>query len=165
MVAGNVKDFKILALSNRDMEFIEQRKLTTEKVCTIFGVPKSILGYTDTVNYSNGREQRKEFLEGTIRPYENDFEHIINTLLFMFRPDLYQKYYVKCDGEQLEDTEELHNSQRQDIMSGVLTINEVRVDRGLEPLDEENADKLLISRNVELLEDVALDAVLPANEL
>lgn len=165
MVAGGVKDLRILALNNRDMEFINQRKLSTDKVSATFGVPKSILGYTDEVNYSNSREQRKEFLEGTIRPYENDFEHILNTLLFMFRPDLYQKVYIKCDGEQLEETEELHNSQRLDVMNGILTINEVRIDRGLEPLEDENADKPIMNRNAVLLEDIALDAVLPANEV
>jgi len=36
MVAGNVKDFKVLAINNRDMEFISQRKLTTEKVSAVF---------------------------------------------------------------------------------------------------------------------------------
>jgi len=165
MVAGNVKDFKTLALTNRDMEFISQRKLTTEKVSAVFWVPKSILWYTEDVNLANGREQRKEFLEGTIRPYENDFEHILNTLLFMFRPDLSAKYYVKCDWEQLEETEELHNSQRQDVLSWILTPNEVRVDRWLEPVKDENADKLITSRNAVLLEDIWLDAVLPANEV
>lgn len=164
-VGGGIKDIKVLAMNNRDMEFINQRKLSTEKVSATFGVPKSILGYTDNVNYANAREQRKEFLEGTIRPYENDFENILNTLLFMFRPDIAKSYYVKCDGEQLEETEELYNSQRQDVQTWIRTINEIRIDRGLEPLDDENADKLLVSKGMSLLEDITLDAVLPINEV
>ena len=52
------------------MEFINQRHLTTEKVSAIMGVPKLILGYVDNINYSNGRELKKEFLDGTVVPYE-----------------------------------------------------------------------------------------------
>lgn len=165
MVAWNVKDFQVLAMSNRDMEFISQRKETRKCVCAAFGVPMFMLWYTEDSNYSNGREQRKIYIEWTVKPYANDFENILNTLLFMFRPDLSQKYYVKCDNEQLEETQEYYESQRKDVERWILTRNEVRIDRWLEPLPEENADKLTTSRNDVLLEDIALDAVLPANEV
>lgn len=165
MVAWNVKDFKVLAMSNRDMEFISQRKETRKCVCAAFGVPMFMLWYTEDSNYSNGREQRKIYIEWTVKPYANDFENILNTLLLMFRPDIAQRYYVKCDNEQLEETQEYYESQRKDVERWILTRNEVRVDRWLEPIDEENADKLTTSRNDVLLEDIALDAVLPANEV
>ena len=124
-----------------------------------------MLWYTEDSNYSNGREQRKIYIEWTVKPYANDFENILNTLLLMFRPDIAQRYYVKCDNEQLEETQEYYESQRKDVERWILTRNEVRVDRWLEPIQEENADKLTTSRNDVLLEDIALDAVLPANEL
>lgn len=147
------------------MEFINQRHMTTEKVAAVFGVAKSILGYVDNVNYSNGRELRKEYLEGTIRPYELDFENMLNKLMQMFMPNIFDSFYIKCDGEQLEETQERYEGQRQDIDRGILTINEVRVDRGLEPSKEPNCDKHITSRNAVLLEDIALDAVLDPNEV
>jgi phage portal protein BeeE len=35
-----VKDIKTISLTPRDMEFINQRHLTTEKISAVFGVPK-----------------------------------------------------------------------------------------------------------------------------
>jgi len=160
-----IKDIKTLSFTPRDMEFINQRHLTTEKVAAVFGVPKSILWYVDTVNYSNWEELRREFIEWTIRPFEIDLEHIINTLMNMFLPEIWKKYYIKCDWEQLEEKQEFFESQRKDIESWIITINEARIDRWLEPVSDENCDKHLVSRNVVLLEDIALDAVLSPNEV
>lgn len=164
MVMNNVKDFKTISFTARDMEFINQRHLTTEKISAVFGVPKTILWYTETVNYSNWANQRKEFIEWTLRPLESDFEHICNRLLEMFRPDLFAKIRIKADGEQLEETQERMDWLRKDVASGIMTINEARIERWFEALPDENADKLLVSRNVVLLEDIALDPVLSLDE-
>ena len=165
LIAGGIKDIKTLSITPRDMEFINQRHLTTEKVSAVFGVPKLILGYVDNVNYSNGRELKKEFLDGTIVPYEWDLEDILNRLLQMFLPDLRKKYRIKCDSEQLDETQERYEGQRKDVDRGILTINEVRIDRGLEPSQEPNCNKHITSRNSVLLEDISLDAVLDPNEI
>lgn len=164
LVAGWVKDIKTIALSPRDMEFINQRHLTTEKISAVFGVPKAILWYVENVNYSNWNTQRVEFIEWTLRPMETDFEHILNKLLEMFRPDLFAKLRVKADWEQIEATQERLEWLRKDVASGILTINEARVERWLEEVSDENADKILVSRNAVLLEDIALDPVLYADE-
>ena len=164
LVAWWVKDIKTISLTPRDMEFINQRHLTTEKISAVFWVPKTILWYTESVNYSNGDNQRKEFIEWTLRPLENDFEHILNKLLEQFRPDLFAKLWIKVDWEQLEETQERMEWLRKDVASWIMTINEARIERWFEAIDDENADKLLVSRNVVLLEDIALDPVLSLDE-
>lgn len=159
-----IKEVKTISITPRDMEFINQRKMTVEKISAVFGVPKSILWYIEDVNYSNGREMKKEFLEWTIKPFEEDFENIINVLLDKFVPEIYKNYWLKCDWEQLEETQEWYNWQRADVEKWILTINEVRIDRWLEPSEEENCNKHIISRNNVLLEDIALDASLYGGE-
>jgi HK97 family phage portal protein len=164
MVMKSVKDFKTISFTARDMEFINQRHLTTEKVSAVFGVPKSILWYVESVNYANGENQRKEFIEWTLRPLESDFEHILNRLIEQFRPDLFKKYRIKCDWEQLEETQERMEWLRKDVQCWIMTINEARIERWFEPVEDENADKPLVSRNVVLLEDIALDPILSLDE-
>lgn len=164
LVAWWVKDLKTISLTPRDMEFINQRHLTTEKISAVFWVPKTILWYTENVNYSNWSNQRKEFIEWTLRPLEADFEHIVNRLLEMFRPDLYKKLRIKADWEQLEESQERQEWLRKDVASWIMTINEARIERWFEALNDENADKLLVSKNMILLEDVALDPVLSLDE-
>lgn len=83
----------------------------------------------------------------------------------MFLPDLRKKYRIKCDSEQLDETQERYEGQRKDVDRGILTINEVRIDRGLEPSQEPNCNKHITSRNSVLLEDISLDAVLDPNEI
>lgn len=164
LIAGWVKDLKTISLTPRDMEFINQRHLTTEKISAVFGVPKTILWYTESVNYSNWSNQRKEFIEWTLRPLEADLEHIMNRLIEMFRPDLRKKIRIKADGEQLEESQERQDWLRKDVQSWIITINEARIERWLEALNDENANKLLVSKNMILLEDVALDPVLSLDE-
>ena len=164
LIAWWVKEIKTISLTPRDMEFINQRHLTTEKISAVFGVPKTILWYTENVNYSNWWNQRKEFIEWTLRPLEADFEHIVNRLLEMFRPDLFKKIRIKADGEQLEESQERQEWLRKDVQSWIITINEARIERWLEALNDENANKLLVSKNMILLEDVALDPVLQFDE-
>jgi hypothetical protein len=47
----------------------------------------------------------------------------------MFRPDLFKKYWIKSDSEQLKETQERYNGQRADVQTGIITINEARIDR------------------------------------
>lgn len=165
IVGGGIQDIKTLSLTARDMETINQRKLTTEKISATFGVPKAMLWYVEDVNYNNGQNQKEEFLEGTIKPFEQDFDAILNKLLQMFKPDIFKNYWIKSDSEQLKETQEWLNGQRADVLAWIITINEARVDRWLEKVNDENADKLITSRNQVLLEDIALDAVLPWDEI
>lgn len=160
-----IKEVKTITLSAKDMETISQRKLTTDKICSAFGVPKALLWYTEDMNYNNGTNQKKEFIEWTVKPHTEDFDAILNKLLQMFRPDLFEKYWIKSDSEQLEETQEWLNGQRADVLAWIITINEARIDRWLEERTDENADKLMTSRNQVLVEDITLDATLPWDEL
>ena len=165
MVWWWIADIKQISLTSRDMETIAHRELSTDKICSAFGVPKALLWYIKDTNYSNGQNVKEEFLEWTVKPHERDFDAILNKCLEMFRPDLFEKYWIKSDSEQLKETQEWLNGQRADVQTWILTINEARIDRWLEPRDDENADKLMTSRNQVLLEDIALDAVLPWDEI
>lgn len=165
MVWWWIADIKQISLTSRDMETIAHRALSTDKVCSAFGVPKTLLWYIKETNYNNGQNAKEEFLEWTVKPHERDFDAILNKCLEMFRPDIFEKYWIKSDSEQLKETQEWLNGQRADVQAWILTINEARIDRWLEPRDDENADKLMTSRNQVLLEDIALDAVLPWDEI
>lgn len=165
LVGWWIKEIKQISLSSKDMETIAHRKLSTDKICSAFGVPKELLWYNETSNYNNGLNAKEEFLEWTVKPHERDFDAILNKCLEMFRPDLFDKYWIKSDSEQLKETQEWLNGQRADVLAWIITINEARIDRWLEPSTDENADKLMTSKSQVLLEDITLDAVLPWDEI
>jgi len=165
IIGGWIADIKQLSLTAKDMEQIAQRELSTDKICSAFGVPKALLWYIKETNYSNGQNVKEEYIEWTIKPHTEDFDDILNKLLQLFRPDLFEKYTIKSDSEQLKETQEWYRWQREDVQTWIITINEARIDRWLEPVEDENADKLMTSRNQVLLEDITLDAVLPWDEI
>lgn len=130
-----IQDVKPIAISNKDMDTIASRKLTTEKVCAILGVKKSILGYVDNVNYANGREQKAEYIEGTIQPYEEWLEHVLTTCFEKFTNDFdSDTYKINVQSENPYNMFDLYESQRADVKDGILTVEEVRTERGLEPV-------------------------------
>lgn len=132
-----IQDVKPISISAKDMDTIASRKLTTDKVCAILGVNKSILGYTENVNYANGREQKAEYIEGTVVPYEEFLEHVLNSCFEMFTNDFDpETYTVNVQSENPYNVFDVQKSQREDVKDGILTVNEVREERGLDPIEE-----------------------------
>lgn len=161
VVLQGVKEIKPISLSPADMEFNVLRRFSTEKVCSAYGVPKSILNYTDSVNYSNGENQKEKFWEGTIAPLEKEMEIFIDEKVM---PMLgLTKIKFKCNSRRFDSEDGI----RKDLAMGVITINEARKKRGYqyyEPSEMgEFVDKPIIfsgSSAVPVL-DVGVDPQLP----
>lgn len=156
-----IKDIKQLSVSAKDMEFHVLRRFTTEKVCAAYGVPKSILNYTEAVNRSTAEEQTKKFWQGTILPLEETLAEFINTDLL---PKLgIKNIKIEFNPKTFENQQWNEASTRADQAQGLLTINEVREARGYEPFDAtkegEWVDRpiLLNGTGAVPLEDVGID--------
>jgi HK97 family phage portal protein len=55
-------------ISSADMQFLENRKYSRQEICTVFGVPQEILGYTEDANRSVSEAMKASFIENTIMP-------------------------------------------------------------------------------------------------
>lgn len=60
--------YKQTGLSQKDMDFLEQRKWNREEIMAAFKVPKTELGFYDDVNFATAKTQRKLFWENTLLP-------------------------------------------------------------------------------------------------
>lgn len=69
-VLAGVEGVDTYSFNNKDMEFMEGRRFSTEKICSAFGTPKSILGYTEGMTYSNVEGMYKKWILNTIIPEE-----------------------------------------------------------------------------------------------
>jgi len=132
-----VKEIKALRLTQRDMEFGLMRKMTTEKVCSSFGVPKAILNYTDGVNYANGDAQDRKFWEGTINPLQGQLSDFYNNQLLPILGvfDIRHEYKEKTFKDQQWD----EASSRADLEHGIYTLNELREKRGYQKYEPSKA--------------------------
>lgn len=80
------------AISSADMQFLENRKLSRQEICSIFGVPETMLGFTDrTRSLGGGGEMEQEklnFIENKIVPHCRRYEAALEPIIKSFDPDL-----------------------------------------------------------------------------
>jgi len=169
LIGAWVEDVKVLSVSPKDMEHINQKKMTIDKVSACFGVPKFILWYTEDVNLSNGDGMRREFISGTVEPYQALFDYVLSDL---FQKCNQAKSFIKLPKELLVKgtrnyticfvSDDIDQDMDEDkvrlekLKNGVLTINEYREEDWLAPFtDNEYANKPLVPKTVVPLEDIA----------
>ena len=157
-IANNaIKDVKILNVSNRDMEFLNQKTFTIEKIASAFWIPLEILGYVKNVgSYSKIIEIREDFYDWTLSEYDEYIESVINLALQKFEKDLlisFEWYTVKVDSSVKKNKEKIEEWQRKDIEVWIITVNQAREARWMEPHAEEWTNKPLHKTNLLIEED------------
>ena len=158
-IASNaVKDVKFLNLTNKDMEFLSQRKFTIDKIASTFWVPKELLWYVENVwSYSKIIEIRRDFYEWTIKTYDKYLESVINLLLNKFSDDLklnFEWLTIKVNSSTSENKQLIEENQRKDIEMWIITINEVRWERWLPEYKEKWTKTPLIRNNLKTTPEV-----------
>lgn len=68
---------KELALSTKDLDFVNGKKLNREEICAVYGVPPAMVGIFEFANYANSEQQRKIFWQNTVIPRLNMVEELI----------------------------------------------------------------------------------------
>lgn len=148
-----VKDIKRIRDSIQDMEFMDLRDFTTSKICAAVGVPKSILWYTEDVNYSNWENQYQRYIENTIRPWEERIEEM--TQKFINKIDDSIDFEIK--DEHIDNNKEQTEILTEQVKLGMKTVNEARQEMGMETFDGvPEADMPIIQKNFTRLEDLWL---------
>ena len=160
-VGNGIKDVKMLGTSSKDMEFYEYRKFNSERVCAVMGVPKTILNYTEWVNYSNADSQYTKFIENTIRPLETKFEIAITELLKEIAPE-YRFEFIDTHINDLSDRVEITEKM---LKNWLITLDEARERLDLPSYEwVNNSDKPLIINNYTLVEDLDINITPVQNE-
>ena len=126
-------EWKQTSITQKDMQFIDQKKMTREDILGVFGVPPALVGIFEYANYANSQEQRKIFWEDTMMPKLKKMENVINSFLIQpYDSNLVARFDMSVV-EALKENEKL-KSETDEVLtrSGIKTINEVRAERGME---------------------------------
>ena len=110
--------------SQKEMDFVEQRRFSRDEILGIFGVPKAVIGLGESVNVGNVRAFNMIFAEQTIRPLAVKIQEVLNDGLF---GDIGYFEFINIFPYDDEET-------RKDFDSGFMTVNEIRAMRGLPPV-------------------------------
>ncbi len=140
VLEGGLK-YQQLALNQKDMDFLEQRKFHRDEILSIFQVPKTIVAVTDDVNRANAETSEYVFAKRTIKPrLELIFEKLNIFYLPMFKGT--EGFDLRFDDPVPADrAQELQEDAQ--LVNRVFTINEIRAKRGYEPL--EGGDELYLN--------------------
>lgn len=141
ILQGGMK-FKPAQLSQKDMDFLEQRKFTRDEILGIFRVPKTILGITEDVNRANAEASEFVFAKRVVKP---KMEFIVDRLNEFYLPlfGLNQSQFRFVFDDPVPQNVELRlKANETALRAGYKTINEVREDEGLDPI--QNGDEVLI---------------------
>jgi HK97 family phage portal protein len=119
------------SLTNKDTEFISQRKLSREEICAVFEVPPSIAGIYEYANYANSFAQKEIFYRECIRPICQLLEDYLN---FEIEPENVERrkkkkelyFEFKLDDVLKADTKTRYEAYNKAIENGFLKINEAR---------------------------------------
>lgn len=128
-------DVKFLNMSQKDMDFLEQRKFSRDEILSIFRVPKSIIGIVEDVNRANAEASEYVFAKWVMKPKVQLFIDVLNEMyLPMFGLDTSQYEFTFDDF--VPENEEIEIKKFQTgIQSGYYTINEVRAEEDLPPIE------------------------------
>lgn len=137
-----VKEIKQIQLSHKDIEFLEGRKMSRQKVCGAYGVPEFLLGITDSVNNNNGEELFRKFIEGTVQDLEADFESFINDQLFS-RLGIDGLVEFKVRTQRVETQAKIVESALNEFKSGAITLRQYKLKTGQKITADDEANEMI----------------------
>lgn len=135
-------DFTKLGMELQEIALDSLKSMSQDDLLFMFRMNKAIMGITDDVNKATSHEARVFLNENIIKP---DWDRFIDHINAFILPDYginqfvkYKKPSLKSDAERLEEDKTLVDT--------VKTRNEIREERGLEPL--EGGDFLYVPLNM-----------------
>lgn len=123
------------ALSNRDAEFLESRKLSRSEIAGIFRIPPHKIGDLTNSTFSNIEEQAREYISDALLPRISRWEsRILHSLVPpKERATLFSEFLV--DGLQRGRFAERIAGYQTAVLGGWMSRNEVRELENLNPAD------------------------------
>lgn len=131
-------EYKPVALSNRESQFLETLRFSVEEICRLYKVPPHKIGHMEGAGYANSIEaQNAQFVTDCIRPMVEMIEmEFTNKLLSGSR-----KFNLDLRALMRGDimTQVQRNVSYWNI--GVMSANDIRKDEGMDPILDPEANE------------------------
>jgi len=118
-------------MTPQEINFIEGHQLYSEITCLAFDIPPGALRTKD-VNLANAQVADERHAKNGILPRCERFSEKMNEKVL---PLFDEKLFCAFDDPVPQNRELLLKEQTERVKAGVMTINEVRAEEGLEPID------------------------------
>jgi len=140
-------DWKEMAMSPRDMDFLQNKHMAAKDIALCFGVPSQLIGIPDSQTYANVQEARLALYEETIIPLARRIESDLNEWL---APSFGDNIRIEYDVEQIpamtERRRRIYENVTNAVAQGIISRNEARERLGMEPIT--GGDEVYIAANL-----------------
>jgi len=124
-------EFVPISLPPKDLDFAEGRKWLRSVICNAFGVPEDLIT-TENANRATANVAISNYMRFTIKPKLKRIEERLNgKLINLYDDNLFFQFDECVPNDEALDVKQEDN----DLRNGVITINEVRHNRGLQDVD------------------------------
>lgn len=131
ILSGGIKS-ENLQMSNRDAQYLEQQEWLRDKITSIFGNNKAVLGITTDVNRANAEATITQWKQTTVRSEMKEITDTLNEFLVpRFGNNLllgFKDLVQEDEAAKAEMSIKLKNSD-------IISINEAREELGFDPID------------------------------
>lgn len=140
-------DWKEMALSPKEMDFLQHKNMAAKDIALCFGVPSQLIGIPDSQTYANVQEARLALYEETIIPLARRIESDLNEWLApSFGDNITIKYDVDSIPAMTERRRRVYENVVSAVREGIISRNEARDRLGLEPIN--GGDEVFIAANL-----------------
>lgn len=148
MVLEEGMKFEAISMSNRDSQFIEERKFQRSDICAFFRVPPHKIGDLERATNNNIEHQGREFVTDTLMPHVKNFESAIRKQILgeQDRRTYYGKFNL--DAFLRPDLKTRYEAYQVGINNGIISPNEARAKEDMNP--REGGDEYQTPLNMRL---------------
>lgn len=158
-------DVKTLGTTQRDAELNVTHKAENMSIALAFGVPMSILGDSTAITFSNAFQERRNYWLECLQPKAREIQDGINTYL---APKLGSQvgWFDTTGVPELRGDPAIPDLQAIEwCQAGIVTVDEIRADRGLPPAQDVGlSGKIVLPKPVLPAAQPALSAI-PSDSL
>ena len=137
-VLGSGTKYQNISMTPEEMQYLKMKQWDRAVILGKYGVPAVVAGFKDDqtpLSGSDTKEQMRFFWDNTLTSHLQFLEDKLRTeFAVRFAPTLKFKFDTSKIPELQEDLYKLAERQQADVAAGLLTQNEVREERGLEPV-------------------------------
>ncbi len=151
-VAEEGMKFNPISVNPEDAQLMETRKFNRSEIAGIFRVPPHMIGDLEHATFSNVEHQSIDFVKFSLSPWLKRIEQAATVKLLT--PSERERYFVEfqVDGLLRGDSKSRNESHALAIRNGVKSINEVRREENLPPI--EGGDKHYLQMQMTAVDDV-----------
>lgn len=140
LLSGDL-DWKEMGIKPKDMDWIEGQKLSTRRICSIFGIAPELIGDSQNKTYNNQKEARRALYIEAVMPLLDEIKDELNHWLC---PLFGEDYFLDYNQDAIEAIRDENAAKWTRILAGanaqVITRNEARHDLGYEALTSKDTE-------------------------